>query len=643
MQSPRKIAKMKSSTSKHLTGNAELAISYSNGSSSYRDTPPQSPTISRIPSRDSDAHILNMPREITHKIFSYLLTNPILGTGTAITAIADPIKNGKRVVNVPKYELHPAILRVCKQMYHDGVHVLYQHNEFIMDCTNWMYRDDSNEELGGIYEYASSYDHDYFPITTALNVSPLTRYAEHSNVAPTEQDWEYQGNEFFYKQPTFNRLMGPQARYIRKWKVIVRGDEGHFTHRFDEAALAQFCHAICQCPDLSLSFIVCIDKTSEQTQRATRADFARHLSFEEVFAPLKLLRNVQDVEFKEAHSNTDEERDGEEYPESLPVYLDEIHQIVDASAATLTSGREKEKYMNLIKGSSPLIGSINLMCDELVAYTQTFQSVPELRQDIDVGSLDTVNQHKKSYNTLEGTLRQARAAVLVGNHKAFKALRMELLLDIENDQFQRIKRCFSRLNGFTMQDRVFRGMLCQGEFHDRIYEDQGFMLDLNKNSAETCNWREKITKALLLLEEYAKSFDIDLNKNSVYRPAYRPRNPGVYEKDPAREKLLRRIRKAHEFRDYGFFMHCFQKAVNQLNDQYIEILKAKQNLFRWDARPAPRGIDIPAGDLKYIVDPDIEPVEWTIRDFDYSHKPGKRSRETTKQTSSPAKKQRHSR
>ncbi|TGO14199.1 hypothetical protein BTUL_0056g00060 [Botrytis tulipae] len=624
MQSPRKIAKMKSPTSKQLTGSNQSAMLLSEGSSSYKDTPPQSPIISGIPSRDSDTHILNMPREITHKIFSYLLTNPILGTGTAITTIADPVKNGKRVVNVPKYELHPAILRVCKQMYHDGVYVLYQHNEFIMDCTNWMYRDDSNEELSGIYEYASSYDHDYFPITTALNLSPLTRYAEHSNVAPTEQDWEYQGNEFFYQQPTFNRLMGPQARHVRKWKVI-------------------FCHAICQCPDLSLSFIVCIDKTSEQTQKATRADFARHLSFEEIFAPLKLLRNVQRVEFKEAHSNIDEEKDGEEYPESLPVYLDEIHQMVDDSAATLISGKEKDKYIDLMKGSSLLADPINLMCDELVAYTQTFESVPELRQDTDVGSLDTANQHKKSYNTLEGALRQARAAVLVGNHKAFRALRMELLLDIENDQFQRIKRCFSKLNEFTLQDRVFRGMLCQGEFHDRIYEDQGFMLDLNKNSTETHNWREKITKALSLLEEYAESFDIDLNKNSIYRPGYRLRNPGAYEKDPAIEKLLRRIRKAHNFRDYGFFMHCFQKAVNQLNDQYIEILKAKQNLFRWDTRPAPRGIDIPAGDLKYIVDSDVEPVEWTIRDFDYSYKPGKRVRETTTQTPSPAKKQRHSR
>ncbi|KAF7930145.1 hypothetical protein BELL_0388g00070 [Botrytis elliptica] len=643
MQSPRKIAKIKSPTFQHLTENNQSVRAHSNGCSSYGDIPPQSPIISGIPSRDSVAHIQNMPREITHKIFSYLLTNPILGTGTAITTIADPVKNGKRVVNVPKYELHPAILRVCKQMYHDGVHVLYQHNEFIMDCTNWMYRDDSNEELGGIYEYTSSYDQDYFPITTALNVSPLTRYAEHSNVAPTEQDWEYQGNEFFYEQPTFNRLVGPQARYVRKWKVIVRGDEGHYTHRFDEAALAQFCHAISQCPDLSLSFIVCIDKTSEQTRKATRADFARHLSFEEIFAPLKLLRNVQSVEFKEAHSNIDEEKGGEEFPESLPVYLDEIHQMVEDSAATLTSGKEKDKYIDLMKGSSPLADPINLMCDELVAYTQTFESVPEFRQDIDVGNLDTTNQHKKSYNTLEGTLRQARAAALVGNLKLFKSLRMQLLLDIENDQFQRIKRCFSKLNEFNVQDRVFRGMLCQGEFHDRIYEDQGFILDLNKSSPETRHWREKITNALSLLEEYAESLEIDLNKNSIYRPGYRLLSPGAYVKDPAREKLLRRVRKAHKFRDYGFFIHCFQKVVNQLNDQYIEILKAKQNLFRWDSRPAPRGIDIPVGNVKIIFDHDIEPVEWTIRDFDYSHKPGKRARETTKEAPSPAKRQRHSR
>ncbi|TEY53586.1 hypothetical protein BOTCAL_0244g00140 [Botryotinia calthae] len=535
-------------------------------------------------SRKSDAHFLNMPREITHQIHSYLLTDPILGTGTAITAIADPVKNGKRVVNVPKYGLHPAVLRVCQKMYHDGIQVLYQQNEFIMDCTNWMYRDDSNQELDGIYEYTNSYDQDYFPITTALNVSPLTRYAEHSNVAPSEQDWKYQGNQFFYNQPTFNRLMGHQARYVRKWKVIVRGDEGNYTHRFDGAALTQFCHTICQEPNLSLTFIVRIDKTSEETKKATRTNFVKHLDFEEVFSPLKLLRNVRRVKFIEAHSNIDQEKGGEEFPESLPVYLDEIHQMIDNFAATITLGEAKDKYTDLMKGSSPLVDPINLMCDELVAYAQTFESVHEFRKDIDVGDSDTTNQYRKPQNTLEVSLRQARAAALVGNLELFKALRMELLLDNENDQFQRVKGCFTKLNQFNLQDRIFRGILCQGEFNNGIYEDQGYTLDFNKNSSETRHWREKMAKALLLLEEYAESLDVSLNKNSIYRLGYRNRSPGAYDKDPAREKLLRRIRKAYKSRDYSFFLYCFKKAVTQLHGQYIEIIKAKKksiSMGRW--------------------------------------------------------------
>lgn len=633
----------KPSLSKARNRNSMSPRNHSNDILSIEGTRVQNPMRSGIPSRDSGAHILKMPREITHQILSYLLTDPILGTGTAITTIADPVKNGKRVFNVPKYGLHPAVLRVCQKMYHDGIHVLYQQNEFIMDCTNWMYRDDSNQELGGIYEYTSSYSQDYFPITTALNVSPLTRYAEHSNVAPSEQDWEYQGNQFFYDQPTFNRLMGHQARYVRKWKVIVRGDEGNYTHRFDGAALTQFCHAICQEPNLSLTFIVCIDKTSEETKKATRTDFVKHLDFEEVFSPLKLLRNVRSVNFKEAHSNVDQEKGGEEFPESLPVYLDEIHQIVDDSAATITLGEAKDKYTDLIKGSSPLVDPINLMCDELVAYAQTFESVPEFRKDIDVGDSDTTNQYRKPQNTLEVSLRQARAAALVGNLELFKALRMELLLDIENDQFQRIKGCFIKLNKFNLQDRIFRGILCQGEFNNGIYEDQGYKLNFNKNSSETRYWREKMAKALLLLEEYAESLDISLNKNSIYRPGYHKRSPGAYDKDPAREKLLRRIRKAYKSRDYSFFLYCFKKAVNQLHDQYIEIMKAKKNLFRWDDGANPGQIDIPADDFDNIVYHDIEPVEWTIHDFDYSHKPEKRARETMEQAPVTAKRQRRSR
>lgn len=88
--------------------------------------------------------------------------------------------------------------------------------------------------------------------------------------------------------------------YVRQWRVIVNGDTGPCIGTYAQPASLQFCHAICQRPGLSLSFIVLVNETVESERRPISL-FREHLDFDKAFSPLKVLRNVKNVRFQEAH------------------------------------------------------------------------------------------------------------------------------------------------------------------------------------------------------------------------------------------------------------------------------------------------------------------------------------------------------
>ncbi|CAD6442767.1 52193f30-ead5-4c28-89ef-7c627d989225 [Sclerotinia trifoliorum] len=640
---------MKPSTSKSRKGNKQFVRVHSNGTITYKQNTPvqrkrafpiQNKAKCGIPSRNSRAHLLNMPSEIRDEILSYLLTNPILGQGISVTMEAGPLRKGNREVTSPKYDLHPAVLRVCKQMYQEGLlYMLYECNTFIMDCTNWMYQDDTHVPVDGMYSYAPRWANTYYPITTALNVTPLNRYLEHLNVSPTNPVWVYEGNQYFNEQPTLRNLVGSQASYAKKWKVIVRGDSGTYSRRFGRFALQQFCHAVCQCPGLSLTFVVCTDKTSKKTKKTLYLDFDSELSFEEIFSPLQIFRNVKHVEFSEAHADVDQEVRGEDFPEALPVYFHEIFQVADAAASNLTSGKLVEKYTKLIKGSSPLINPLDLMCDDLVTYAKTFQRVPEFKKNMDLGTVfdevlfqeDDTNTYKRPYDSAECLLRQAQAAALVNDSEKFKGFRKELLLEIKGERYKIIKNGRARFYKFIEQNRIFRGMLCSGEFHNDVYRCQEYTLDLSEDTALRRNWRISITEALIVLEDYASSFLRDTsNMNSKLRAGHRLYDPTHLYHALPREQLMRRIQDAYVSWDFSSFLQYYKEVVHDMDAQYIEILEARKNLFRWDTGPTLRGMEIVSGDENNFASREIEPIEWTMLNFNQNHELEKRAPAATK-------------
>ncbi|KAB8296966.1 hypothetical protein EYC80_002372 [Monilinia laxa] len=596
----------------------------SNSCATFEVTMPTTKAKSGIPPRDSENHILELPREIRDETNKYLLTNPILGTCGSVNRVKEP---GAKYATSPKYDLHPAVLRVCKLMYAEGRQMLYERNVFFMDCTNWMYRNELLRDRMP-YAYTPMDEKDEFPITTALNVTPLTRYSEHHNVGPTDEDWVWLGSQCFSEQPTLSRLVGPQANYARKWKVIVNGDTGTCSRKFDRPALAQFCHAVHQRSELSLSFLIFVDTTPEML-RQDLGLFDRRLTFDKIFSSPKVLRKVNKVEFREAHCSSGARGQQEDDAKELLGYINKKFpcRVVDVSATTITTQKLEKEYSSLMKGSSQLIDPIHLMCDAFVEYAQTFERILHIRQNMDISTdthkllfpENTSNLFKRPRHTIENLLRDARAAALFDKMNKFKAIRKQVLKEFEK-QYKKINQSSAKLYNLIKKDRIFRGILLMGgNFDNGIYTCQGRTLNLNKNTPVKLNWQRKLTQGLLLLEDYLASFLRDMtNLPLKLRIEYRL-HEGTYSYPVLpREQLMRQIRNAYVAWDYNSFLQYFKEAVDDMDSQWREIREAKKNVFRWDSGRTLRGFDVE--DVEAIVWDEIEPVQRTVLDFDYNCK-----------------------
>lgn len=99
-----------------------------NGQCSERNAPQASICKRMAPLAARSTPMLErMPLEIRREILSYLLLNPELGTASCIHSDGGW---GSKI----KYELQPAILRVCKEFHAEGVEILYGENQFFIEC-----------------------------------------------------------------------------------------------------------------------------------------------------------------------------------------------------------------------------------------------------------------------------------------------------------------------------------------------------------------------------------------------------------------------------------------------------------------------------------------------------------------------------
>ncbi|KAI9646034.1 hypothetical protein NHQ30_005472 [Ciborinia camelliae] len=241
---------------------------------------------------------LTIPPEIRNGIYRYLLHDPELG------------KAGHRL---RRYEIYPEILSVCRQAYHEALHILYG-QKFLVACVE-------------DYTYSEG-ELEAFCTVCWQHITPITRYT--SSFASNEQKLH----------------LVKAFCHVRNWKVLIDTAIYHPRTDWVTGCLTEFCRAICLSPNVfPLSFHI----------------YSSDIGFfpiREGLQPLRLLRNIGNIEFRTATPD--------ETPDSRRrLRLGELKDIA------MLKDLEAE-FSTLVKGNTP-VEYIHLMYDNLLAYAQAFE------------------------------------------------------------------------------------------------------------------------------------------------------------------------------------------------------------------------------------------------------------------------------
>lgn len=517
--------------------------------------------------------LLSIPREIRDEIYKYLLTSPILATGSSIS-----IEIGSAHDIKPQYFLHPSILLCCKQLYLEGVMVLYGGNEFIIDCTHSIHSKMTCAKATTYSLLARSARLDY-AVSNALVISPLDRNG--SRMPSADMDLPRQLEE------PFRHVCASQVRRIRKWKVLVSRNA---YRRYSGNPLLEFCRAICQLPDLEICFLLLPMEINNPDLLNGTFEIIDPGQTLEIWAPLKLLRNISRVEFRVASEN------------ETPKYLLFHWPPKRNCTALLESTRLLQEHISLMKGSSPLKDSvpIHLMYERLLAYAQTFEHGPDSKMDMGLALnlQNIVSYSEKSFrgrnlHPIQQYLEQCRIAVFHNSIIKFEASRDQLLLYLER-QYRQVNECASRLNNFIKLEKTDSGFLSLAKRNAEVprfmptashTESSSITMKQDQSNDEYKNnkWWDRSTEALILLERYADSFDRELSFKFQVDIENRTDNISrMYESVP-RGELMINLREAYQLREFKQFIQWFQEAVDDMDRQLMKIREARKGLYEWDS------------------------------------------------------------
>jgi hypothetical protein len=170
----------------------------------------------------------------------------------------------------------------------------------------------------------------------------------------------------------------------------------------------------------------------------------------------------------------------------------------------------------------------------------------------------------------------------------FKNARASILYYLE-PQYQRIEKAANNIVDFIKE-------------HKRI----GELFDPRRGPVPAKKDSAKICAAMVLLEEFADSFKRDMPFLIKWR--YRKLQRGIEERYSITltGQALSRLRTAFELDEFGKFEEMFRTAFEYLDGQYLEIVRVRKELFKWDAFNE-RGCDIEV-DLSTCE----ERVDWDI-------------------------------
>lgn len=521
------------------------------------------------PVRKEPWTLQNIPYDVRAKIFEYLLQNKALG---------EPVPPSETMRD-QRYDLEPTILRVCRSFHAEGCHLLYGLQPFHISC-------------------------DSYP---SYPEGPLTRYMG---------DWR--------RKDCFRTLAA--VKRVKHWVVLVDPCCKRPRSPYSDISLFVFsevCRAFCDVPLGSIKIRIIpknlgwihLDKDCSHEV----IPFLDHLG---------MLRNLGTCEL-EIRDATAEET-GKAYALSVRTDLPEPLPLVE---------HLPDKYIkNLVqtaKSNAPIEQGFR-MYDLLLTYCQAFERHPRLKSEMvhrcqdpwndsekpDRDSfLYPVENHYRDHPVEEGLRAAQRAALGSSCTDDFKVQRGKVIMDLEK-KYQRICDASAALVQFTEDTKILDEASyiepAEPELEEhptkrrRLYEDSDDESEDNVEAEEPLTKKRRLVKhsfdpfeynepkkielfsAIVLVKDYARSFirDVPLQiRAKILKDE--DHYYALFTNQPL-EKLFRRLNMVLEYNGYVMAVQILRDLIDCIDEQFIDIQIARNNLFREDLDLAKRGVDIPA-------------------------------------------------
>jgi hypothetical protein len=474
--------------------------------------------------------------EILIKIFKLLLVNPQLGEARWL---GEDTKYGKKF----KYGLSPQIVRTSRWILMTATSVLYGKNRFCLIMT----RDNP--------DYHVSTPKNYLP------VSPLTRFIDVSN----------------YKLSIFDFSKLSVFPLVRKWHVLERGQVNH-TAITCSREFAEFCKTVQPQRSVSVRITIIRNDHMDCTQRQNQIRERLHRVCRLVLDTVSQWRDIGDVKFNLA---TADDLNISIVKNWKPIFLPDFPLLPSEVAKTI----------EMVVNDSP-VERVWDMFTALLAYAKTFERYEPFALDmtpkIPNTPLPKADPFRNpffdldgtpGYDTVEQMLANAEKFALTMESKCFRKWRQDILAALA-PQYKRIVQGYKIIKTFV------------DEHQDVLVPDTE---QCDTDELFCSGWTEK---ALLLVEGQIKAFERDMDPRVSRRmrllPIYDRRKEGV------RYQALEEMRALHgsELEETIFeevvigFRQPFKRAVDDLVDQYIKVVKARRALLAADSPSLACNIDL---------------------------------------------------
>ncbi|TEY53577.1 hypothetical protein BOTCAL_0244g00050 [Botryotinia calthae] len=474
-------------------------------------------------------YVLNL--DCRRLIWKCLLLNPLLGESFAIDDDQD------------SFGLFPTILRLNRQIYDEGIDILYGCNKFMVQCPP-----------------QSSHDPEYDHFTLCA----LTRYEQ--------IDLAYRGVKEDYD-------IIPAAKYVRHWKIVLSATvpDPHINN-----GLLLLCRNICTA-NIQSTEVLIIPRGIERSWHSSET-YSDERQLAQTLAPLERLKNIGRFIIRAA-----------EFDEIPKVALSDREELAIEFTPILPDPVDEVRLITLIEGNSD-VKIIEGMYMNLLAYVQNFERIEEFRldmrrvnaddmdemieknilqpfelenSDFDVCEIGTEyftssNPFTSSSHPVESALRAAKFAMVENNLEKFEIHRTKLIHYLE-PQYQAIEAASRDLVDFIKNEKRPDGLF-----------------DHRKDYHAKC--LDEATEAMVLLEDYASSIARRLERET--RVTIRKQKllfDSRYDALP-REQLLKSCEMAYEKQWWSRLVNTYRETVDDMDTQYLAIREARKKLYAWDLK-----------------------------------------------------------